>query len=536
VRLTPANLRRPLPAPRRGRPAAVALALVMTAAATGLAPTAGAVTNAPGGQTTTSGLLPASATSFPTAADGWTALTATVGWAGGVGHLAAGALSMRTATSDTGAISPSFPVTPGARYSATAWMLSGGVGGHAVGLGLRFYDAGGTLISKASQLSQPVTDATGSWRQTNPVVQLAPPNAVTAAVTAVSRDGAAARLDYVDDVTLTRTTGFAAPVVGPLTTSGPNVLDANGNRVVLHGIQLGGLAARGWSATMANTEEIDLIHSWGANFVRLPLVENPALPGDCLYNPSYLSVVDRVVHDVTSRGMVVLLDLHLLAVTPCGPYAKQKLPDGAAVRFWQILANRYKDNPLVAFDLFNEPHDVTDAVWRDGGAVISGGVRYVAVGMQRLYNAVRGTGATNLVFLSGNGWANTYPSDAPLTGATNVVWGVHAYTCPTKTPQQGGRCYPGPGGVEDPSGILGPWVTVGQSQPVMVTEFGFPDASDGYYIANTAAYTANHSWVGWNTFIIDGSSTSKFSLVRDTSPSWDPAASGMAVITGMLAD
>src|SRR5581483_7165189 len=153
--------------------------------------------------------------------------------------------------------------------------------------------------------------------------------------------------------------------------------------------------------------------------------------------------VDRIVHDVTSLGMLVSIDLHLSAVTPCGSYGKHALPDSKGVRFWQIVATRYRSNPLVAFDLFNEPHGVTDALWRDGGTVTSGGMRYAGVGMQRLYDTVRGTGATNLVFVSGNRWATTYPT-TPLSGTSNTVWGVHAYTCPTKTADQGGKCTPGP--------------------------------------------------------------------------------------------
>jgi hypothetical protein len=396
-----------------------------------------------------------------------------------------------------------------------------------------FFDGNGTAVTSATQRGEPVADSTAGWVDSWPVAAVAPAQAVSAAMTVVSADSTAG-VDEVDDVTMTETSGGPAALVPPLTTSGATVLDGLDRPVHLHGVQLGGMASPQWTPGTVSTTEIDVAHSWGANFVRLPLLENAVVPGDCLYDPGYLPEVDRIVHDVTSLGMLVSIDLHLSAVTPCGSYGKQDLPDSKGVRFWQIVAARYRTNPLVAFDLFNEPHSVSDVVWRDGGVVTSGGMRYVAVGMQRLYGAVRSTGAGNLVFVSGNRWATSYPTTA-LSGATNVVWGVHAYTCPSKTVAQGGKCTPGPAGVTDPSGILGRFAAV-HDAPVMVTEFGYPDPSLEDYVAHTDAFARSHGWVGWNAFVMDGGKTSAFRLVRDTSPTWNPEASGMAVLTGMLDD
>ncbi len=76
---------------------------------------------APVGQTTvSSGFLPASALSFASAATGW------LPYNGGlavqlptVGDLGLGSLAVTFAGALTGAASPQFAVTPGARYSAT---------------------------------------------------------------------------------------------------------------------------------------------------------------------------------------------------------------------------------------------------------------------------------------------------------------------------------------------------------------------------------------------------------------------------------
>ena len=73
-------------------------------------------------------------------------------------------------------------------------------------------------------------------------------------------------------------------------------------------------------------------------------------------------------------------------------------------------------NPDVIFELFNEPHYVSWQCWLQGGCWAqadeagsgepwSAHPYYYAVGMQTLYDAVRSTGATNLVMVAGLDWA-----------------------------------------------------------------------------------------------------------------------------------
>jgi hypothetical protein len=201
----------------------------------------------------------------------------------------------------------------------------------------------------------------------------------------------------------------------------------------------------------------------------------------------------------------------------------------SSVTFWKQVAARYKSNPLVAFDLYNEPHDISSSVWLKGGQVTENGTTFTAAGMQQLYNAVRSQGASNLVFASGNNWANTFP---PLLSGYNVVYAVHAYTCPTAPPP---TCTtPNP---YDPSSILGSWVSPSGSHPVMVTEFGWPDAGNGRYIASVVNYAESHGW-GWNVFAWDGTSTGLFTLLAEVGPgaAYEPKPSGMSAITGFNAN
>jgi hypothetical protein len=493
-----------------------------------------AVRDAPAGQTTRVGLLPGAQAAFPHGPAGWTATGARLGWSGTDGRGQPGALRVQWGSAPAALRSPTFAVTPGDRYWAHAWIHSA-TAGHAVAIGLRFFDAAGRPMVSGTQVAQPAPAAPTGWTRTTTVIGFAPDRAARGVVV-VSSAGAVGTTELVDDVVVGRTSGVAAPVVGPLSTRGPDILDAHGRRVVLRGIQLGGLKNPTWADTTISTDEVEAAHSWGANFARIPLAENPLLPGDCSHDPAYLRIVDRVVTDLTSRGMVALLDLHSLALAPCGTYTQQLMPDASAIAFWRLLAGRYKDNPLVAFDLYNEPHGVPDSVWRDGGVVVSNGVSYATPGMQRLYDVVRAAGADNLVFASGNGWAKRFPVDAPLEHTANLVYAAHAYTCPQGLPAQGARCDPGPHGLFDPTGALAGFLDAGQTAPVVVTEFGWPDAQDSRFVRAVIDYVDRHHWAGWDVFVFDGGTESLFSLVKSIDSVWQPAPSGMAAMVGMLGD
>ena len=90
------------------------------------------------------------------------------------------------------------------------------------------------------------------------------------------------------------------------------------------------------------------------------------------------------------------------------------------------------------FDLYNEPHDVTWKVWRDGGEVRESPgkgqpeITYKTPGMQGLLNVVRKSGAKNVVVAGGLDWA--YDLRGVVTGfaledhdGNGVVYATHIY-------------------------------------------------------------------------------------------------------------
>ena len=51
----------------------------------------------------------------------------------------------------------------------------------------------------------------------------------------------------------------------------------------------------------------------------------------------------------------------------------------------------------------------------------------------------------------------------------------------------------------DPAQDLSKWVGLSATQPVVVTEFGWPSQGSGTYDLNVIEYAASHGW-GWSAF------------------------------------
>ena len=235
------------------------------------------------------------------------------------------------------------------------------------------------------------------------------------------------------------------------------------------------VAIQGWdpgnpwgSQTGDPTPNWTAIKSWGANAVRLPLNEASWLGLSCIdiggsagkpgatikADPggNYQATVEQSVAAATAAGLYVILDLHWAAPNdggmPACPTTQNPMADADhSVAFWTSVADQFKTNPAVIFELFNEPFlNSTDLVgstpWPDllnGGAVeqlyFNGGagemnLTWSTAGMQALLDAVRATGATNVVLTSTlayssqmDGWLKYKPIDP--AGQLGAVW--HAY-------------------------------------------------------------------------------------------------------------
>ncbi len=273
-----------------------------------------------------------------------------------------------------------------------------------------------------------------------------------------------------------------------LHTSGSQILDANGNSVYLRGMGIAGFApdlilwGQGQSDNWGNQwnynpetvmdQTFEVMQSqWHINMVRVfilpswyyrdnivPAVEDSASYGALTAPISTKAYLKTLCQEAAKYGIYV--DIVPYMMTPSAssfgadPYAAanfgwQGLPlsgwDESATRFlsdagyggneqgfwswfWTDMANNLKDCPNAIFEAWNEPN-----LGSDIDAIPAGYMTY----LQTMYNAIRGTGATNIVMMQWHmGWfPNGYGNDLSfakqianaIPNANNIVYTTHLY-------------------------------------------------------------------------------------------------------------
>src|SRR5262249_37920499 len=145
------------------------------------------------------------------------------------------------------------------------------------------------------------------------------------------------------------------------------------------------------------------------------------------------------------------------------------------------VANTFKGNNSVLFDLFNEPFasraDTNSSTataegwqcWLNGGTCV--GITYQVAGMQAMVNAVRGTGATNIIMLGGAEFSNDLSSELanmPPASQHNLAVSWHSYNFNACLPTANPDCW---------ANTVAP---VTAQVPVIAGEIGENDCSGTY--------------------------------------------------------
>ncbi len=228
----------------------------------------------------------------------------------------------------------------------------------------------------------------------------------------------------------------AAVTVPELKVQGNRLVDPSGKEVWLQGVCIDSLE---WSATgdfMLRSTEVAL-REWKANCIRLPVKEDFWF-GKSQYQKDggegYRALVDKIIRLAAARGAYVALDLHRFGA-----------PMPEHVEFWKDAAAHYRNNPAVLFDIFNEPHGISWEVWKNGGSLKEKHQENAVVentekvkgettpGMQALVDAVRSTGAKNIVIAGGLSWSydlsgvvNGFALDE-REGGNGIMYSHHNY-------------------------------------------------------------------------------------------------------------
>ncbi len=239
----------------------------------------------------------------------------------------------------------------------------------------------------------------------------------------------------------------------PLRVVGNQLLNSRNQPVVLRGVNVPDLEWSGSGQRRILQSVNTAIRDWRVSIIRLPLVQDfwfGKAPDQGDSGASYRALVSRAVDACATQGCYVIVDLHWW---DCGKWgtnlSEHYMPDLNSVEFWKSCAAQFRNHSAVIFDLYNEPHDVSWSVWLHGGSVKEKAnprnsiptPEYQAAGMQTLLDAVRGTGARNVVAAGGLDWA--YDLSGILAGmelhdtsGNGVVYANHTYTWKGDTPEQ----------------------------------------------------------------------------------------------------
>lgn len=169
--------------------------------------------------------------------------------------------------------------------------------------------------------------------------------------------------------------------------------------------------------TYPTTAEVDYFVGKGMNTFRLPFRwERLQQSQNAALNPAELARLNSFVTYATSKGAYVVLDPHNFAryYPPGGNQesttniiGSASVPNSAFADFWSRVANQFKTNSRVVFNLMNEPNNMPTEQW------VSAANAAIA--------AIRSTGATNLILVPGNGYTGAWTWSSNFYGTPNAT-------------------------------------------------------------------------------------------------------------------
>jgi aryl-phospho-beta-D-glucosidase BglC (GH1 family) len=260
---------------------------------------------------------------------------------------------------------------------------------------------------------------------------------------------------------------------------GNQIIDGYGNPLVLRGAHIQSILDRYKQyATTAdhlaynhlNSATFDeMVNNWHMNTVRIATSDYVWQRWSYGGPTAYIQTLQNIVTQANQAGLYVVLSMHEELSSGLSPSQKEPsgwaMPTPLAVNYWQTVASTFKNNPMVMFDLYNEPHVNKTALtmtepdwqfWLNGGTInytTPNGIAktYTVVGMQTLVNAIRAQGANQIIITQpGENSFLKFESDCPQTtlhcnflqdpantSNPNIVYSVHEYFVPIgSTPRQ----------------------------------------------------------------------------------------------------
>ena len=237
--------------------------------------------------------------------------------------------------------------------------------------------------------------------------------------------------------------GGGGQAASGLRVQGNKIVDGAGNPVVLHGVNRSGTeyaCQDNWGFSDGSIEDAALqkIADWKTSSVRVLLNErcwNVDLADNSWDGAAYRTEMVAYVNRLVGKGLVPIVSLMWSAPGSNKAYNAPMPNRDNSPRFWTSVANTFKGNGNVIFDLLNEPYpdgngNTAEAwrCWKNGGTCA--GLSFQAAGMQELVDGIRATGATNVISIPGVQYANNltgWLANKPFDPLGNLVASWHVY-------------------------------------------------------------------------------------------------------------
>ncbi len=156
-----------------------------------------------------------------------------------------------------------------------------------------------------------------------------------------------------------------------------------------------------------SADDIAQFAGLGMNTIRVPFLWErlqPALNGPL--DPEELTRIDAVIALASARNVTVILDPHNYGRYRGAPVGSDAVPTASFLDFWRRLAQHSRNSRNVAFGLMNEPVEQGAEGW----AKIA----------QAAVQAIRQTGATQLVLVPGTNWTGAHSWAAKIGQMSNA--------------------------------------------------------------------------------------------------------------------
>ena len=204
---------------------------------------------------------------------------------------------------------------------------------------------------------------------------------------------------------------------------------------------------KAWLYNHTQKIDIDSMHSWGFNSVRLPMhynlytlpIEEEPVANQQTWLQQGFDITDSLLAWCKANNMYLILDLHAapggqgndLNIADRDP-SKPSLWESEAnqektIALWKKLATRYANEPWIGgYDILNEPNiGFTDPVKDRNGLNEEKNIPLKNL-YTRITQAIRQVDTNHTIIIEGNGWGNNYNGLMPLWDK-NMVLSFHKY-------------------------------------------------------------------------------------------------------------